>query len=172
MDSKFFKPQFNVSLFNKQVHIIFNQRFVELLKDLIDTLPNEAKEDWYDVVDSFSDAKANKHSRSDSEDPEYVITEFNGVFTVAMEHDMAEQLARLILVSAVDACKVNQNLEFNALIAFGRRLDTASKGDFEGLQFASKIVKQPRFVPNQVVNAYPPKPFHPVHYKFSPRHFG
>jgi hypothetical protein len=133
MDGKILKPQFNVSLFNKQVHVILNQKFVEILRNFISATDSETKEEWSDVADAFAEANATKCYRSDGENPEYVITEFNGVYTVSMEAGMADQLSKLILTSATDVCK-SQNLDFNAFIAFGRRLETAARGDFEGLQ--------------------------------------
>ena len=154
MDIRYNKPQFNVSLFNRQVHVIINQKFAENLKDYINNL-DEQREDWLDLSDGLSEAQATKHYRSDNENPEFVITEYNGVFTVAMDSSMAEQLARLILNTATHVCKDKDKFDFNAFIAFGRRLESASRGEYENLNFKQKV---------------PPHMMAPYNFMYPPQH--
>ena len=155
MDGRYNKPQFNVSLFNKQVHVIINQRFAELLKSYVDALDEETKSEWVDFSDAISEATATKSYRSDNDNPEYVITEFNGVMTIAMENEMAEHLSRLILDRTTDVCKKNPEIEFNAFIAFGRRLETAARGDHESLHTQKRMPMPPMpLYPHQMPPVY------------------
>lgn len=144
MDSKIYKAQFNVSLFSKQVHIILNQKFVDLLKNFIVNLNEDQRDEWLDVIDAFAEANANKYYRSYTE---YVITEFNETYTVSMELEMAEQLSKLILTEATHVSKICSDFDLNVAIAFARKLETAALGDYESLQAPKR---QLNFIPQPV----------------------
>lgn len=148
MDIRYNKPQFNVSLFNKQVHVIVNQKFVDNLKNYINNLDENYKDDWLDLADAFAEVQATKSYRSDNENPEFVISEFNGVYILSMDANMAEQLSKLLLTTALNVCKGKEELDFNVFIAFARRLETAAKGDYETLH------QNKKFPPIQMMAPY------------------
>lgn len=143
MDSKLIRPQFNISLFNKTVHVIMNQCFVELFQRFINCDP-EIQDDWFDVSNGLQIGFEEGEYTDNSPNPEFSVHRFHNALTLCMELEMADSLARLILSAAFDVCRNNPDLDFSAFIAFGRRLETAARGDYAGLHLhAAPLPKKP-----------------------------
>lgn len=123
------RPQFNVTVFNRNVILTANEK---LSDNLCIFLRHEEKtrQDYDDLIEALEVVAQGKEHYYASQTGEFTAVKFNSVTLITMECDFCLALSEAILEFAGSACSKNKELDLNALVAFGKKLESAGQGNY------------------------------------------
>jgi hypothetical protein len=137
MDSfvKIQKPQFNVSLFNRNITLSMNRKFMQQFRIFLSGA-EYFREEYGDLIDSLANLLQDGDTAAIEvgEGEEFIISSFKGLYNLNCASEFASALSQSLLDLAGTICATNPELNLNAFVAFGRKLESAASGNFEALQ--------------------------------------
>jgi hypothetical protein len=137
MDSfvKIQKPQFNVSLFNRNITLSMNRKFMQQFRVFLSGA-EYFREEYSDLIDSLANLlqDGDMAAIEVGEGEEFIISSFKGLYSLNCASEFALSLSQSILELAGNICTNNSELVLSAFVAFGRKLESAAVGNFEALQ--------------------------------------
>jgi hypothetical protein len=138
---KILRPQFNVTVFNKNVFLTMNQKFVENLVEFI-SQDEKLRNDFEDLIDCLKAIIADEQNFYENDSGEFNCSKFQSIFHLSMLQDFCLALSENILELAGGICSKNKNLDLNAFVAFGKKLESAGQGNYMSLNNRTKGVRE------------------------------
>lgn len=134
MDSfiKVSRPQFNVSVFNRNVVLSANQKLIDSLVHFLKQ-GGEIRNEYDDLIEGLELLTDGTEQFYRTETGEFSCSKFSGIFVITMEGEFSLALSEKILEYAGSVCSKNKSLDLNALVAFGKKLESAGQGNYLSL---------------------------------------
>ncbi len=131
-------PQFNVGLIARHVCVACNKKLITELRDTLSSVEDYVKdfEDFIDHVNLSMTGDTAYYSTGD-----YQITQYDGVWNISMKQDFAKDIS-FCTINAIRQMDRHYPVA-SALIAFSKKLDLASDGDYARLQGSPKQQQLP-----------------------------